>query len=64
MLEILREPWPWYVVGPLVGLTVPALLIFGNKSFGLSSSMRHACAACFPQKYLFFSTTGKRKYGI
>ena len=23
LLEIIKEPWPWYVSGPLIGLTVP-----------------------------------------
>lgn len=38
-------PWPWYVAGPLIGLIVPALLVFGGKAFGLSATLRHACAA-------------------
>ena len=25
MLELLSEPWPWYVAGPLIGLMVPVL---------------------------------------
>ncbi len=54
MLESLKEPWPWYVAGPLIGLTVPALLILGNKSFGISSSMRHICAICLPANLPFF----------
>lgn len=54
MLEIIKEPWPWYVAGPLVGLTVPILLILGNKSFGISSSLRHICAACVPANINFF----------
>lgn len=41
MLDIIKEPWPWYVAGPLIGLTVPILLILGNKTFGISSSLRH-----------------------
>lgn len=36
---------PWYVAGPLIGLIVPMLLLFGGKVFGLSSNLRHACAA-------------------
>ncbi len=36
---------PWYVAGPLIGLIVPALLLFGGKVFGLSANMRHLCAA-------------------
>jgi hypothetical protein len=54
LLQILKEPWPWYVAGPLIGLTVPALLILGNKSFGISSSLRHICAACMPANISFF----------
>ncbi|MDR3715655.1 MAG: YeeE/YedE thiosulfate transporter family protein [Puia sp.] len=41
----LQKPWPWYIAGPLIGLMVPALLIMGNKSFGISSSLRHIIAA-------------------
>lgn len=40
-----QDPWPWYVAGPLIGLIVPALLLFGGKVFGLSANLRHACAA-------------------
>ena len=39
-----QQPWPWYVAGPLIGLTVPLLLLLGNKAFGISSNLRHACA--------------------
>ena len=48
MLDILQQPWPWYVAGPLIGLTVPALLLVGNKALGISSALRHVCAACVP----------------
>lgn len=41
----LTQPWPWYVAGPLIGLTVPLLLLIGHKRFGISSSLRHICAA-------------------
>lgn len=54
MLEFLKNPWPWYVAGPLIGLTVPVLLILGNKHFGISANLRHACAACFPANIPFF----------
>ncbi len=54
MLEFLRQPWPWYVAGPLIGLMVPVLLLIGNKSFGISSSLRHICAACLPSRIPFF----------
>jgi len=61
MLEIIKEPWPWYVAGPLVGLTVPILLILGNKSFGISSSLRHICAACVPANINFFQYDWKKE---
>ncbi|MBN9297609.1 MAG: YeeE/YedE family protein [Filimonas sp.] len=61
MLEFLKQPWPWYIAGPLIGLTVPALLIMGNKSFGISSSLRHICAACIPAKIPFFQYDWKKE---
>ncbi len=54
MLEYIKEPWPWYVAGPLIGLMVPLLLVFGNKSFGVSSSLRHICAMCVPMNIKYF----------
>ena len=57
----LSQPWPWYVAGPLIGLTVPALLILGNKSFGISSSLRHVCAICVPAKIPFFQYNWRKE---
>lgn len=54
IIEWMKQPWPWYVAGPLIGLTVPALLILGNRTFGISSSLRHICAACLPANIPFF----------
>ena len=61
MMEVLKQPWPWWVSGPLIGLTVPALLILGNKPFGVSSSLRHICAACFPGNISFFKYNWKKE---
>lgn len=61
MIEFLKEPWAWYVAGPLIGLTVPALLILGNKSFGVSSSLRHICASCIPANIPFFKYEWKKE---
>lgn len=57
----ITQPWPWYVAGILVGLTVPALLIAGNKHFGISANLRHICAACFPGKISFFKYSWKKE---
>jgi uncharacterized membrane protein YedE/YeeE len=61
LLEIIKEPWPWYIAGPLIGLTVPILLIIGNKSFGISSSLRHICAMCVPANISFFKYDWKKE---
>lgn len=61
MWEILKQPWPWYVAGALVGLTVPALLLLGNKHFGISANLRHACAACLPANIKFFQYDWKKE---
>lgn len=61
MLEFIRQPWPWYVAGVLIGLTVPALLLLGNKHFGISSSLRHICAACIPANISFFKYEWKKE---
>jgi uncharacterized protein len=57
----MSQPWPWYIAGPLIGLTVPLLLLIGNKSFGISSSMRHICAACIPANLPFFKYDWKKE---
>jgi uncharacterized protein len=60
-IELIRKPWPWYVAGPMIGLTVPTLLLIGNKSFGISSSLRHICAACIPANISFFKYDWKKE---
>ncbi len=61
MLELLSEPWPWYIAGPLIGLMVPLLLLFVGKPFGISSSLRHMCAATFPSSIEYFRYNWKRQ---
>ena len=61
IFEIIRKPWPWYVAGPLIGLTVPILLLLGNKSFGISSALRHICAAAIPANISFFKYDWKKE---
>jgi uncharacterized protein len=61
MIELIRQPWPWYVAGAVIGLTVPALLLLGNKHLGISSSLRHVCAACIPGNISFFKYDWKKE---
>ena len=60
MAALASAPWPWYVAGPAIGLFVPALLILGNKVFGVSSSLRHLCSALLPGRLEYFRYDWKR----
>ena len=62
ILHILKEPWPWYVSGPLVGLIVPILLLSSNKQFGLSSVFRHICTSTKLSKKAYFQYDLKKEY--
>ena len=60
ILEFLQQPWAWYIAGPLIGLTVPALLLLGDKKFGISANFRHACAAV-PNNVSFFQYNWRKE---
>lgn len=63
MFDFLSKPWPWYVAGPLIGLMIPIMLFFSNKALGVSSSLRHMCAAAIPgtSRVPFFNYDWKRE---
>ena len=60
-MESIKQPWAWYIAGPLIGLIVPSLLLMGNKSFGISSTLRQVCAACIPANIPFFKYDWKKE---
>lgn len=62
-MDLLREPWPWYVAGPIIGLMVPLLLMLGGKPFGLSANLRHLCAAVVPGNLNFFRYNWRKDGG-
>jgi uncharacterized membrane protein YedE/YeeE len=62
-MEWLSRAWPWYVAGPIIGLFVPALLLLGNKQFGISSNLRHVCAALLPRDVAFFKYDWRKSGG-
>ncbi|NNC82370.1 MAG: YeeE/YedE family protein [Flavobacteriales bacterium] len=41
-MDFISQPWPWYVAGPLIALTMFLLLYFG-KNFGMSANLRTMC---------------------
>jgi uncharacterized protein len=59
-MELLYKPWPWYVAGTVIGLTVPTLLLLGNKRLGISSTLRQLCAACVPANIPYFKYDWKK----
>ncbi len=62
MIELVSQPWPWYVAGPLIGLMVPLLLLVGGKRLGVSGNLRHMCAAIGPANLEFLRYDWKRGF--
>ena len=52
MIDAIMRPWPWWIVGPLIGLMVPGLLLLAGKTFGISGSFRDLAAICAPRTTL------------
>lgn len=48
-MNFLTEPWPWYVVGPLIGLAVPLVYLYAGRKWGISSTLRDMCALAAPR---------------
>lgn len=45
MIELIQQPWPWFVSGAAIALIMFTMIFFG-KVFGFSSNFRTICAAC------------------
>jgi len=52
-MDIILKPWPWYVGGPLIALTMALLIVLG-KRFGMSSNLRTMCAIAGGDKFAEF----------
>lgn len=61
MLLEVPHPLPWYIAGPLMGLVVPALLLMGNKPFGVSNNFRHLCAALAPGRVEYLTYDWRKR---
>ena len=59
-MNLLLNPWPWWLAGPLIGLTVGLLLVLGNRNLGVSSSFRHLCSLAFPKSRLDYLRDDKQ----
>jgi len=60
-MEFISQAWPWYIAGPAIGLMVPLLLLVLNKSFGVSSSLKHLCAMFSVSKANYFKYNWKKE---
>jgi uncharacterized membrane protein YedE/YeeE len=47
-MEWILQPWPWWILGILIGLTVPLLYVLAGKAFGISTSLQQIGAMCAP----------------
>jgi len=63
MFDWILDPWPWWIAGPAIGLTVPTLLIAGNRMLGVSGNLRATCAAVVPGRAEFFRFDWRRVAG-
>ena len=52
-MDVILQPWPWYVSGPLIALVMLLLIYFG-KTFGMSSNLRTLCTIAGAGKYASF----------
>lgn len=51
-MDSIMQPWPWWISGILIGLTVPLLYILAGKGFGISTSLQQLGAMCAPNSRL------------
>jgi uncharacterized membrane protein YedE/YeeE len=43
MIDLIKQPWPWYFSGSMITL-IMLILIFSGKSFGFSANLRTICS--------------------
>lgn len=49
-MEIILQPWPWYVSGPLISLVLFLFFYFG-KNFGVSTNLETMCTMAGAGKF-------------
>lgn len=63
-MNLILQPWPWWLSGILIGLTVPLLYILAGKAFGISTSLQQAGAMCAPRSKLEYLSKHDRKANL
>ena len=59
-MQWLMQPWPWWLSGILIGLTVPLLYLLAGKAFGISTSLQEDGALCVPNSKFEYLSKFKR----
>ena len=65
IMNLILEPWPWYVGGPAIGVIL-FLLLFSEKRFGMSTNLKTMCSmAGAGKKIPFFAEDWKaNRWGL
>lgn len=57
--NLIYEPWPWWIGGPLIGIFVIVLLLIEGKQLGISSSYHYICSKLSPLELDYFKNPEK-----
>ena len=63
-MQMLLEPWPWWISGVLIGLTVPLLYFLAGHGFGISTSFQEFGALCSPGSRLSYFKDFDKRNGL
>jgi len=63
-MDWIMQPWPWWLSGILIGLTVPLLYLLAGKAFGISTSLQQAGAMCAPHSKLEYLRKHDRRANL
>ncbi len=55
-MEVITQPWPWYVAGPAIALVLFLMNYFG-KSFGVSTNLETFCTIGGAGKFVDYFNT-------
>lgn len=60
-MDFIMQPWPFWLSGILIGLTVPLLYWLTGQGFGISTSLQQIGAMCAPRsKWSYFQNYNRR----
>jgi uncharacterized membrane protein YedE/YeeE len=63
-MDWFMQPWPWWISGVLIGLTVPLLYLLAGKAFGISTSLQQIGAMCAPNSRFEYLRKHDRKSNL